>query len=63
MKIGFWLGNLKERITWKSRCRWEDNIKLNPKKTGWEDVDWTWLARNWDQWLAVLNMGMNISAP
>ena len=32
MKIGFWLENLKERTTPKTRCRWEDNIKLNPKE-------------------------------
>jgi hypothetical protein len=24
------------------RCRWEDNIKTNLKKTGWEVLDWNW---------------------
>ena len=28
---GFWWGNLKEReTTWKTRRRWEDNMKMDP---------------------------------
>jgi hypothetical protein len=43
VKIGFWLENLSERTTRKTRCRWEDNIKLNPKETDgrmWTGLVW-----------------------
>jgi hypothetical protein len=29
--------------------RWEDNIRMNPRKTGWESVDWMHLAQDRDQ--------------
>jgi hypothetical protein len=29
----------------RPRCRWEDNIKMYPKKTEWMDVDWIYLVR------------------
>jgi hypothetical protein len=30
----------------KSRHRWEDNIKMYFKETGWVDVDWIHLAQD-----------------
>jgi len=29
--------------------RWEDNIKMDHKETGWEGVDWIRLAKDRDQ--------------
>jgi len=38
----FWLGNLKgKRPLRRPRRRWEDNIKINLRKTGCEGVNWT----------------------
>jgi hypothetical protein len=37
--------------------RWEDNIKIDLKEAGWEAVN---LAQNRDQWLANVNMVMNL---
>jgi hypothetical protein len=38
------------------RCRWEDTIKIDLKEMGWEGVDWTYLAQDRVQWLALVNM-------
>jgi hypothetical protein len=39
---GFWWRNLKERL------REYDNIKMQLKETGWEDINWTHLAQDRD---------------
>jgi hypothetical protein len=37
---------------WKTQHRWKDNIKINPKEIGCENVDWIQLVLNsiqrWD---------------
>jgi hypothetical protein len=40
--------------------RWDDNIRIDLSKIRWEDVDWINLAQDRDQWLAVMNMVMNL---
>jgi hypothetical protein len=30
--------------------RWEDNIRMNLREIGWEDVDWTHLTQDREQW-------------
>jgi hypothetical protein len=45
------------------RRMWEDNITMNHRKIGWEDVDWINLAQDSDQWRAVVNMVMNLWVP
>jgi hypothetical protein len=32
----------------RHRCRWEDNMKMNLMKIGWEVVDWMHLAQDRD---------------
>jgi hypothetical protein len=32
------------RLLGRPRHRWEDNIKMSPKQTGWEGVGWMQLA-------------------
>jgi hypothetical protein len=39
MHIIFSLGKLNGDITEKTRRRWEDNIRMDPKEIGFEDVD------------------------
>jgi hypothetical protein len=34
----------------RPRRRWEDNIKLDLRKTGFEGVDWIHLAQDRDRW-------------
>jgi hypothetical protein len=33
----------------RSRSRWEDNIRIDPREIGWEDMDWINLAQERDQ--------------
>jgi hypothetical protein len=44
-------------------CGQKDKIKMDMKEVGWEAVDWTNLARDRDQWWAVLNTVMNLRFP
>jgi hypothetical protein len=39
----------------KSRCRSEDNIKMDLREIGWEGVDWIHVPQDRDRWWAVLN--------
>ena len=42
-------------------CRWEDNIKMYFKETGWDDVDWIrFFFQGRKKWQTVLNTVMNI---
>jgi hypothetical protein len=47
----------------RPRCIWEDNIKMNFKETGSEGLDWNHVAKDRDQWHALVNTVMNIRGP
>jgi hypothetical protein len=49
----------KNRTLIRPTCRWEDNIKMDPKETGWGGVDWTDVAQDRVQQGATLNI-MNL---
>jgi len=34
----------------RPRSRWEDNIRMDLREIGWDDVDWIRVAQNRDQW-------------
>jgi hypothetical protein len=53
------LENLKET----ARRIWEDNIRMDLRKIGWEGVDWIHLAQDRDQWRVVVDMVMNLRVP
>jgi hypothetical protein len=40
--------------------RWVDNIKMDLRVIGWDDMDWIDLAQDRDQWWALVNMVMNL---
>jgi hypothetical protein len=42
---------------------WEDNIKIDLRKIGWDGTDWIDLAQNRDQWRALVNTVMNLRVP
>jgi hypothetical protein len=46
-----------------SRCRWEDNIKIDIRETGWSGMDWIDLAEDRDQWRALVKTVMNLRVP
>jgi hypothetical protein len=60
MHSGYWWGVLRERTTWKSRRRWDDNIKLYIQEMGWGGMDWIDLAKERDRWRSVMNGVMNL---
>jgi hypothetical protein len=59
----FWLKNLKGRPLGKDRGRFEDNIRMDVRETGWEGVDWMQLAQDRYQWQAFVNKVMNLLVP
>jgi hypothetical protein len=52
-----------KRLLGRLRRRWEDNIRMDLRKTGWEGVDWIHLAQDGYQWRAVMNTVMNLRVP
>jgi hypothetical protein len=47
----------------RSRCRWEDNIKLNLREIGIDRAHWIHLAQDRVQWQACVNPEMNLRFP
>jgi hypothetical protein len=47
----------------RPRCRWEDNIKMDLRETGFGDVDWIHWAQDRDRWRVLVNMVMNLRVP
>jgi hypothetical protein len=47
----------------RTRCRWEDNIRVDHREIGLESVPWMNLAQDRDEWCALVNMVMNIQVP
>jgi hypothetical protein len=46
-----------------TRCRWEDNIKMDLQEVGCGGMDWIELALGRDRWRALVNAVMNIRVP
>jgi hypothetical protein len=46
----------------RSRCRWEDTIKIYLQEVGL-GVDWIYLAQDRHRWQAVVNAVMNLCVP
>jgi hypothetical protein len=44
----------------RPRRRWVDNIKMDIRETGWDDMDCTDVAQDRDQWRALENTVMNL---
>jgi hypothetical protein len=41
----------------RPRRRWVDNIKMDLRDIGWDDMDWIDLALDRNQWRALVNTG------
>jgi hypothetical protein len=44
-------------------CRWVDNIKMDLREIGWDDVDWIDMAQDRGQWRALLKTVLNLRVP
>jgi hypothetical protein len=47
----------------RPRRRWVDNIKIDLRGIGWDDVDWIDLAQDRDKWRALVKTVMNLRVP
>jgi hypothetical protein len=47
----------------RPRRRWVDNIKMEVREIGWDDMDWIDLAQNRDWWRTLVNTVMNLRVP
>jgi hypothetical protein len=47
----------------RPRRRWVDNIKMDRREIGCDDIDWIDLAQNRDQWRALVTMVLNLWVP
>jgi hypothetical protein len=47
----------------RPRHRWEDNIRMDLRDTGWGDMDWINLAQDNDHWRALVDTVMNLRVP
>jgi hypothetical protein len=47
----------------RPRSRWVDNINMNLRKIGWGGLDLIDLAKDRDQWRALMNTIMNLRVP
>jgi hypothetical protein len=47
----------------RPRRRWVDNVKMDLKEVGWDGVYWIDMARNRDQWRALVNTVLNLRVP
>jgi hypothetical protein len=43
--------------------RWVDNIKIDLRSIGWNDVHWIDLAQDRDQWRALVDTVINLRVP
>jgi hypothetical protein len=46
-----------------SRCRWEDNIKMDLQEVERGGMDWFELAQDRDRWRALVTAVMNLRSP
>jgi hypothetical protein len=53
----------RKRSLGKPVSRWEDNIRMALRTTGWEGLDWTHLAKDRGQWRDLVNTVMNLQVP
>jgi hypothetical protein len=47
----------------RPRCRWEDNIKMDLRETGWCGMDWINLDQDRGKWRARVYTVMNLRVP
>jgi hypothetical protein len=47
----------------RTRCRWEDNIKMDLQEVGCGGMDWIGLAQDRDRCRTLVNAVMNLGVP
>jgi hypothetical protein len=58
------MGKPEGKITLgRPRHKWVDNIRMDPLKLGWGNVDWIGLAQDRNRWRALVNSVLNLRVP
>jgi hypothetical protein len=47
----------------RPRRRWVDNIKIDLRDIGWDNVNWVDMAQDRGQWRALVNTVLNLRVP
>jgi hypothetical protein len=53
----------EKRLLRRPRRRWVDNIKTDLREIEWDGMDWIDLAKDRDQWRALVKAVMNLRVP
>jgi len=53
----------RKRSLGRSRCRWEDNIKIDLQEVECGGIDWIELAQDRDRWRARVTAVMKLRVP
>jgi hypothetical protein len=62
--IGYWWGKPGgNRPLRRPRRMWVDNIKMDLREIGWDDMDWINLDQDREQWRALVITVMNLQVP
>jgi hypothetical protein len=54
---------IRDRQLGRLRRTWVDNIKMDLGEIGWDSMNWIDLARDRDQWRALVNTVMKLRVP
>jgi hypothetical protein len=64
MFIGFWWESHKERDHWEDQdVGGLDNMEIDLREIGWDEVYWIYMAQGRDQWRALVNTIWNFRVP
>jgi hypothetical protein len=59
-----WVGKPEGKsLLGRPRRRWVDNIKMNLREIGWDDMDWIDMTPDREKWRTLLNAVMNLRVP
>jgi len=58
-----WENLKRKRQLGRPKRRWEDNIRMDLRETGWECVDWIHVVQDRNPWRAVENTVINLLIP
>jgi hypothetical protein len=56
-------GKSGKRSLGRHTRRWEDNIKMDLRETGWGDMGWIDLAQDRDRWRVPVNTVLKLRLP
>jgi hypothetical protein len=60
MHRGYWWECQKEKPIGKSRLRWVDIIKIDPREIGWGGMGWIDLSQDTDQWRTLIQKNLRM---